>query len=333
MRKEFRWRVICFRLDMKKILAACAMAVLLTMRADAAPADELRAGRIYPTPGDGTYTSIYDIEYAAPTGFSLKLDLHIPDDPGPHPAILWLHTGAWISGDKSGGPALRQARRGYAVASVQYRFAPNSIFPAQLEDAKAAVRWLRANATRYNLDPDRIGVFGASAGGHLAALLGTTGDVAELEGLVHGNGGYSSRVRAVVDYYGPTDLLQLAAQSLPCTFLDPNASFAPPSLLIGCPIQSCPDRTALSNPIRYISPDDPPFLIVHGTEDCLVPWQQSQLLFDALRGAGGDVTLQIIPGAQHGGSEFDEQSIKQLVSDFLDRHLKGPERRRRPVRR
>ncbi|MBV8520091.1 MAG: alpha/beta hydrolase [Acidobacteria bacterium] len=190
----------------------------------------------------GTFTTYESLEYANVGGTSLQLDLRVPDGAGPHPVILYLHSGAWITGDRTGGPALRQATRGYAVASIDYRLAPAWTWPSQIEDCKAAVRWLRANAARFHLDPNRIGVFGTSAGGHLAAVLGTSGGVDTLEGLSLGNPQFSSRVKAVVDLYGPTDLLKLEEQKLPCIPLDGNASFMPPSLLMGCAIQSVVPR-------------------------------------------------------------------------------------------
>jgi acetyl esterase/lipase len=313
---------------MQKMLAAAVASFLLSAAAFAAPA---------PVPGTGTYTSLYGIEWARIQGQPLYLDVHTPaDSPGPHPTILWLHTGAWITGDREGGPALKQARRGYAVVSIDYRLAPLTIFPGQLEDVKAAVRWIRANAAQFNFDPDRVGVFGASAGGHLAALLGTTGGIAEFEGLGHGNVAFSSRVRAVVDWYGPTDLLKLGDQALPCMPMDPDSPWAPTALFVGCPIQECSEQTAKTNPMRYITPDDPPFLIVHGTADCLVPWRQSQLLYDALRAAGHTPALTILEGGDHGGSAFNTLEVARLVADFLDRNLRGetpPAGRRRTVRR
>lgn len=123
------------------------------------------------TASAGTFTMYEGLEYAAPAGESLLLDLRVPEGRGPHPVILYLHSGAWITGDRTGGPAIRQASRGYAVASAEYRLAPKHIWPAQVEDANAAVRWQRAHAARFNLDPNRIGVFGASAGGHIASVL------------------------------------------------------------------------------------------------------------------------------------------------------------------
>ena len=256
------------------------------------------------------------------------MDLRVPDGSGPFPVIVFLHSGAWISGDRSGGPAIREAQRGYAVASIDYRLAPKFHWPAQIEDCKAAVRWLRANAARFHLDPHRIGVFGTSAGGHLAAVLGTSAGIAELEGLELGNAQFSSAVRAVVDLYGPVDLLTMDAQKLPCyPGLSANDSFMPPSLLIGCPIQSCPEKTLTSNPITYVDKSDPPFLILQGKLDCLTPWQQAQELYDALQGAGVASRLVYLPNAEHADDEFNSPENQALIDQFLDVNLKGVRRR------
>jgi acetyl esterase/lipase len=268
--------------------------------------------------------TLRDIEYARFGNESLKLDLYLPEGVGPFPLIIWVHGGGWSSGDKALSPSgaqVRQTTRGYAVASINYRLSQQAQFPAQVEDCKAAVRWLRAHAAQYDLDPARIAAWGASAGGHLVALMGTSGDVAELEG--EGNLDYSSRVQAVVDWFGPTDLLKMSADSLPfpCNILDHDSPFSPESRLIGCAIQTCRDKTERANPIKYVSADDPPFLIMHGTDDCLVGPPQSRRLGDALAAAGPEVSLKFIEGAGHGGSEFDNVENRDLVEDFLDRHL------------
>jgi acetyl esterase/lipase len=276
----------------------------------------------------GSFTTTAAIEYENVDGKPLLMDLRVPDDDALHPVILFLHSGAWITGERTGGPAIREASRGYAVASIDYRLAPAYIWPAPLEDCKTAVRWLRANAARYRLDPNRIAVFGASAGGHLAAMLATTSDRPEFEGLELGNPQFSSAVKAVVDFYGPTDLLKMDEQKLPCyPGLSANASYMPPSLLMGCPIQQCREKTATSNPINYIEPTDPPFLIMQGQLDCLTPWQQSKILYDALIAKGVDATLVLLPTAQHADAQFNEPKYQQMVDEFLDRTMK-PARRR-----
>jgi acetyl esterase/lipase len=276
----------------------------------------------------GTFTTIRALEYANVDGKSLLMDLRLPDEGTLHPVILYLHSGAWITGDRGGGPAIREAARGYAVASIDYRLAPQYTWPAQLEDCKAAVRWLRANAERFHLDPNRIAVFGTSAGGHLGAMLGTTRDRPEFEGLQLGNPQFSSAVSAVIDLYGPSDLVKLDQQKLVCfPGLNGNDSFMPPSLLLGCAIQQCKEKAATANPITYVAETNPPFLIMHGLRDCLVPWQQSQILHEALRGKGVDSTLLLLPTAQHADRQFEDAQHQKFVDDFLDRNLR-PKRRR-----
>jgi acetyl esterase/lipase len=280
------------------------------------------------------FTTYEAIEFASPDGAPLLMDLRVPQTSGLHPVILYLHSGAWVTGNRFGGPAVRQATRGYAVASIEYRLAPANIWPAQIEDAKAAVRWLRANAARFQLDPNRIAVFGTSAGGHIGAVLGTSGGVASLEGLALGNAQFSSRVQAVVDLYGPTDLLKLDEQKLPCIPLNGNAAYLPPSLLIGCPIQECQEKTRAANPMSYVTPDDPPFLIMHGLLDCLVPYKQSVDLQQSLEAAGVDSRLILIPNGEHGGRAFDDAKYTTMIDAFLDRTLRAPRApRRRAVRR
>lgn len=269
-----------------------------------------------------------DLEYARVNNRPLRLDLYLPEGvAGPLPLIVWVHGGGWTSGNKNldaDGPQLRQVARGYAVASLNYRLSQEAKFPAQIEDCKAAVRWLRAHAAQYNIDPGRIAAWGSSAGGHLAALLGTSAEVSELEGTVGGNLDYASRVQAVADWFGPADLLRMSADSLPfpCTVLDHNSPLSPESLLVGCAIQSCPEKTERASPLHYVSGDEPPFLIMHGTDDCLVGPHQSQRLHDALVGAGRQATLKFVEGEGHGGSGFTNAENQKLLDDFFDRTLR-----------
>jgi acetyl esterase/lipase len=244
-----------------------------------------------------------------------KLDLYRPEAASELlPVVVWVHGGAWRGGSKDRCPAQRLVARGYAVASINYRLSQHATFPAQIEDGKAAVRWLRAHAQEYGLDPRRFGVWGASAGGHLVALLGTAGDVKELEGQL-GNPKQSSRVQCVVDWFGPTDFLKMGG-----THNDPAS---PESRLIGGSIQQNAEKAARANPIRYVTPDDPPFLIVHGEHDPTVPIGQSELLEAALKAARVDVTFLRLPGAGHGGSPFQAPEVQRRIDEFLDRHLLG----------
>jgi acetyl esterase/lipase len=275
-----------------------------------------------PTLPDGTQ-SLRDLAYVPNGHERQKLDLFIP--PGAtnaRPLIVWIHGGAWQAGSKEQCPALRYLDRGYAVASLNYRLSQHAIFPAQIEDCKAAVRWLRTHAKEYRLDPDRFAAWGSSAGGHLVALLGTSDGVKEFE--VGENLKQSSRVQAVVDFFGPTDFTQMSKFSLPNAPFDHDAADSPESRLIGGAIQENKARAARASPLTFVSQDDPPFLIMHGNKDNLVPYQQSELLRDALHKAGVPVTLKIIEGAGHGfgGREVDEQ-----VTEFFAKHLKPPTRR------
>jgi acetyl esterase/lipase len=255
-----------------------------------------------------------------------KLDIYLPEGDGPFPLIINVHGGGFMMGDKS-NPAEADTflANGYAVASIDYRLSGEATAPAQIQDLKAAVRWLRANAQQVNLDPERFAAFGQSAGGNLVALLGTSCGVEALEAADLGNAGQSSCVQAVVDWFGPTDFLQMdqqfAGTSCPATH---DAADSPESQLMGAPIQTVPDQVQVVNPITYVTPDDPSFLIQHGTADCNVPPQQSQLLYDALAAAIGadNVTLTLLDGAGHGGSQFSDAANMQVVLDFLGRTLK-----------
>lgn len=271
-----------------------------------------------------TFTTTRDVEYASTGGISLKLDLYVPDGPGPYPAVVFIHGGGWSGGDKSlnvNSSRVRQASRGYVVASINYRLSGQATFPAQSYDCKAALRWLRANASRYRIDPARIGLWGSSAGGHLVALLGTSGDVADLEGSL-GNASFSSRVQCVVDWYGPSDLTTIDAQAPACSSI-PSGPTAPHALLLGCPPSACPDTARRASPVAYVTADDPPFYIAHGTNDCTVPPAQSQELYDALVAKGVPATLRMLQGSGHGGPAFDDATNLPELEAFLDRHLKA----------
>lgn len=241
-----------------------------------------------------------------------KLDVYVPKGDGPFPLILWVHGGGWEGGSKdSAGPVVNMLARGYAVASTNYRLSRHAAFPAQIHDVKGAVRYLRANAKKYKIDGDRIGVAGGSAGGHLVALLGTSGDVKELEGDV-GPKDVSSRVQCVIDFFGPTDLLKLSPA---------NAKENPVTRLLGGSTADKRELAVSANPITYVSKDDPPFLIVHGDKDPVVPLSQSELLYEALKKAGVDATLKVVPEAGHGNGIFTPELAKQYV-EFFEKHLK-----------
>jgi acetyl esterase/lipase len=245
------------------------------------------------------------------------LDLYIPskatDNGKPPHLIVWVHGGGWKSGDKNMGPFFPLLLNGFAVASINYRLAREATFPAQIFDCKAAVRWLRANGTEYGLDTSKIGAWGGSAGGHLVALLGTSNGVESLEGD-QGNLKFSSNVDAVCDWYGPADLVSILEQAQQIN----NGNPIPPahgpvySLLGGFD----PAKAKAASPITYVSKNAPPFLIIHGDQDKVVPLAQSQELEKALKQAGAEVTLQVVPGAGHGGAGFSHESNQAVINFF-----------------
>ena len=262
-----------------------------------------------------------NLVYAQPEGARLRLDLYVPQSNQPVPLIIWVHGGSWYTGDKGDPPALPLLKDGYAVASVEYRYSTDAKFPAQIYDVKAAVRFLRANAARFGLDPNRFGAWGESAGGHLVALLGTTSAHGELEGT-EGVTGVSSRVQAVFDWYGPTDLLQRAAQTPPGGPTSDAAGLTG-SRLLGGPAARYPERARLANPITYVTAGAPPFLIVHGDSDGIVPIGQSRLLVEALKRVNAPVQFIVVKGGQHGGDDYFGGDMYSAVQSFFARYVAG----------
>lgn len=236
------------------------------------------------------------------------------------PVLLFLCGGAWLQMDKDLWiPELVSfTRRGFAVACAEYRTSGVAEWPAQLEDVKAAIRWLRAHPDSecWSLDTSAIAVMGESAGGHLAVMAGATGGTREFD-----TGDWleqDSRVQAVVDYYGPTDFLRMADRP---TDFDHNAEGSPESRLIGGAVQLRPDRAASASPFPYLTRETPPHLILHGTADRLVPCNQSELLFEALRALGVPAEFYRLTGEGHATDAFIQPQIKDLVADFLTHYL------------
>lgn len=220
-----------------------------------------------------------ELVYACPTGYRpLTLDLIVPNTAGPHPLVIWLHGGAWMAGHpRFTNPVLvglqieqTLLNSGFAVSKIAYRLSAECRFPGQLYDAKAAVRYLRQNSGVLGINPDRIAAMGESAGGHLACMLGMTSGLSEMEGDV-GVLGPSSDVQAVVDWYGPTDLLSMDSQRPPHAVFRHDDATSPESLLIGGPIQQHKDLAKSASPTSFIRAGLPPFLIQHGDQDRLVP--------------------------------------------------------------
>ena len=260
-----------------------------------------------------------NIPYASTDNPRQQLDLFLPRNRAsdkPLPIVAFIHGGGWRKGDRRSGlpflaPFLSSGK--YAGASIGYRLTDEASWPAQIHDCKAAIRWLRSHAEEYGLDPNHLAVIGTSAGGHLVAMLGTSGDVADLEGDLGDAAGTSSRVTCVVDFFGPSDLTTMGEWH--------ERPDSPESLLLGGPILDHQERAVAASPIQYTTGDDPPFLIVHGTADPLVPFEQSVQLRKALEKAGASATLIPIEGGGHG--RFNIQALNTQIERFLANHLLG----------
>lgn len=269
-----------------------------------------------------------DIAYVPGGDEAQRLDLYLPETPAesPLPLVVHIHGGGWMGGSKFPCPFANLVKQGYAVASVEYRFSQHAVFPAQIQDCQAAIRWLRANSSRYNLDPDRVGVIGGSAGGHLSALVGASGGKSAFP-VIGGSEEQSDRVQCVCDIFGPanfTTVMQQAADDKNVrnifTFNSPDDPY---SRLIGVSLESDREKTDAVSPIHYVSKETPPMLILHGTHDALVPYAQSVELAAALEANGVPVWLQTLPGSGHGGPAFEKPEISALIQTFFDKYLKG----------
>jgi acetyl esterase/lipase len=274
-------------------------------------------------------TKWLDVAYATGSN-AQKLDIYLPNESkGLNPVIIHIHGGAFMFGDKADfqlKPILEALKNGYAVVSMNYRLSGEAKFPAQIQDVKAAIRFIRANAAKYQLKTDKIAVWGGSAGGHLSALAGTAGDIAALDDLSLGNPNESSRVQAVVNWFGPINFLTMDGhfKASGKGKMDHDSLNSPESRLWGKAIQTIPDSVKTANPETYISGDDPAFFIQHGSLDKLVPTEQSldfsKKLIEIL---GKDkVTIEILEGAQHGDPAFGTNDNLKKVMQFLDKHLK-----------
>lgn len=303
-----------------------AVALLNTGAIDGQTPAKPKAEKAFPTPPPppGDVTLIRDIQYGKGGGVPLYLHLALPNPAldKPVPVILVIHGGGWAEGTRDSRLqwAYRFAQHGFAGATIDYRLSDQAPFPAQIQDCKCAVRYLRASAAKYRLDPERLGLMGDSAGGHLTALLSVTENVAEFDGD-GGNPGVSSRVQAACDWYGPTDFL--------AWFYDPKvgsqfANAKALAVLFGGPPLENPARARWASPMTYVasSVHTPPFLIVHGDQDPTVPLNQSLALADALDKKGADVTLRVIPNAGHGVPHFWESAWPDMLA-FFDRTLKA----------
>lgn len=263
-----------------------------------------------------------DIEYGTGGGRPLLLDLYRPTDApkGKLPCVIFFHGGGWRGGDKKGTPVARLVPRGYVAVSVNYRLSGEATFPAAVEDAKCAVRWVRAHAEQRGIDADRLGAWGSSAGGHLALMVGLAGPDAKLEGE-GGNADASSRVQAVVSWFGPADF----ASGHEHFEGGPGAEQA----FLGGAYEEKKDVWVRASPVTHASKDDPPVLMIHGARDDTVPLDQSKRMLAALEEAGGEARLIVVKGAGHGfkpagrgGIDPSREEIDEATFSFFDEHLK-----------
>ena len=283
--------------------------------------------------GQPTSSQWKDLNYADDTMKYHRLDIYLPEIKKPtYPVVIFVYGSAWFANNLKGaemktiGKALLE--KGFAVVTPNHRSSRDAIFPAQINDIKAAIRFIRARGNEYQLDTSFIAITGFSSGGHLAALAGTSVSVGQfkinstsydLEGKIGKYTTFSSSVNAVVDWFGPTDFLKMDS----CGSVMPHsAPGSPESSLIGGPIKENSDKCALADPITYVNKNDPPFLIIHGDSDLVVPVCQSKLLFSTLQRAGVSSQLVIVPNGKHGPGVFDEKYFK-MMTDFLTKELTG----------
>jgi acetyl esterase/lipase len=258
-----------------------------------------------------------DIAYSSPGGEVLALDMARPKNAkGPLPAIVCIHGGGFRAGNRQHHDrlCLQLAQRGYVAVTVTYRLAPAHQFPAAVNDVKAAVRWLRANAAKYGIDPERIGATGDSAGGHLALMLGLTGDVKSFDAAEGGSVDQSSRVNCVVDVYGPSDFTKSYDKSVDAAEVLP--------LFLGGDLKTARHRHILASPLYWVTPHAAPTLAIHGTKDPYVAHEQARWLIDRLQGADVDAELLTLEGAGHGFKGDDAKRAQEALFAFFDKHLK-----------
>jgi acetyl esterase/lipase len=270
-----------------------------------------------------------DLPYAGKSP-AQQLDLYLPPEGnGPFPIVLHIHGGAFAIGDKRDihlMSFLSGIERGYAVVSVNYRLSGEAIFPAGLQDVKAAIRWLRANAAQYHLDRNKIAACGGSAGGYYAVMLGLTAGISDLDDLSLGHREYPCDVQAVVDWFGPIDFLtmdeQLAASGTGPA--DHSEAASPESRFLGAKITDIPDTVRRASPLTYVHAAMPPILIQHGRMDAMVPVQQSMSLAQKLQETVGPdrFEFEILENAGHGDPLFETDANMNRVFQFLDRYLK-----------
>jgi acetyl esterase/lipase len=267
-----------------------------------------------PVPDDVSFEM--GVEYSNPDNQHLQLNIAQPKKgDGPFPAIICLHGGGFRAGSRDGynGQCIKLAQHGYVALTITYRLAPKYPFPAAVYDTKAAVRWVRANAKKYNIDPERVGVTGGSAGGHLAQFLGVTAGIKEFEGD-GGNTDQSSKISCVVNYYGPSDFTKSYGKSKDAAEVLP--------LFLGGDLEKARKQHVRASPLYWVTPDAAPTLCVHGTKDDYVAYEQATWLIDKLKAAEVDAELLTLEGAGHGFKGDDAKKAEEAMVAFFDKHLK-----------
>ncbi|MED6300446.1 MAG: alpha/beta hydrolase [Verrucomicrobiota bacterium] len=262
---------------------------------------------------------IKDIEFAKIKDHSLKLDLYLPEKAKESALVVWIHGGGWQKGSKNDCKVKWLNEHGYSVASISYRLSQIAKFPAQLHDCKGAIRWLRANSSKYGYKTNHIVVAGSSAGGHLAALIGTTSGNQRLEGDVGGNLNQRSSVSAIIDYYGPTDFI-LRSKTQPSRA---NEIGSVVYNLLGGGADKKVELAKLASAAYHVTKDDPPLLIFHGDKDNTVLIDQSEAITKVYKSKGLSVQMNVLSGKKHGGADFYQGENRQRVLKFLDKVLRA----------
>ena len=272
------------------------------------------------TPPPPGFIALRNLDYAGQDNPRQKLDLYLPEKPTekPLPLIIYIHGGGWEGGDKSDTALLFELIKsgGYGGASIGYRFTQEQKWPAQIHDVKAALRWLKAHAKDHGIDADKIGLTGISAGGHLVSLLGTCGDVKELDGTV-GTVGELPKIACVANFCGPANFLTFPGKG---SIIDPEKPGTALFKLFGGPMSQHLVEAKAASPVTYVSKDDPPFLQIHGTADTLVPYAQAQEFDAALEKVGVSSTLLTGEDAPH---VFFSADLLNKMRVFFDKHLQG----------
>ena len=270
--------------------------------------------RLFPDVTTAAEPTDRNVVYATVAEQQLRLDVYRPRSAGNCPVIIWVHGGAWRAGSKDRVPVTGLLDHGFAIASVDYRLSPVAKFPAQIHDIKAAIRFLRAHAAKYDFNPDHFIVAGSSAGGHLAALLGVSNGVVPLEGSVGNNSSSSSDVQSIVSFYGAANLQTILSQSTPH-----GLSVRVPALqlLLGGLPSEQPDLAKLASPVTHIDQSDPPLLLIHGDQDPQMPINQAHELHRKYKQLGLPVEFEVVHGGAHGGKQFFDAEMLDRVAEYL----------------